>query len=58
MKKILNEIFVKRIFGCITFVLLLPILIGKFLISGSDIYLDEGVLNIVFSDKEKKWQTT
>ena len=54
MKKILNEIFVRRIFGCITFVLLIPIFIGKFLILGSDIYLDEGVLNIDFSVEEKK----
>ena len=53
MKKILNEIFIRRIFGCIAFVLLIPIFIGKLLIFGSDIYLDEGVLNVNFNDEKE-----
>ena len=41
MKKILNEIFIRRIFGCFVFILLLPFLIVKFLVKGLDISRDK-----------------
>ena len=53
MKKLLNEIFIKRIFGCVVFALLIPIFIIKILVKGDlNIYVDEkGALNVCGPDK-------